>query len=348
MQPGPFPFEESTMIPARFWIPVLAALLLASSIHAVAQSSGQTVDLGGEIKIVRGSFPPHSIRVTLETRGLPVGAMYTDDEGKFLFRALVPNMYYVVINDPEYEPVRERIEIRELSGNSSLMQITLTPRESAKQQPRKDNTSGGSSFLVDKSEYEKHYPKNAVKEFDKGNKAAQSNSADEAIRHFKRAVELAPDFYAARNNLGLMLLGARNFSDAEQQFQEVVRLNPSDSQAYFNLGNTYLLTKRFYEAQAEILDGLKRQPESAFGEFLLGTVYSRTGNAAQAEQKLEHVLTIDPTMSRAHLELANLFLQQKNNPAAISELKAFLKASPADAFAPQVRVLLNRITSQTQ
>lgn len=334
------------MIPGRLWYLTLATLLMASSIRASAQAPAQTVDLAGEIKVARGSFPPHSIRVSLETRGITAGVVYADDEGKFLFRELLPNMYYVVINDPDYEPVRERIEIRELSGNSARMQIVLTPKESAKQQPRKDDTSGGSPFLVDKSEYEKHYPKDAVKEFEKGNKAAQRNSADEAVRHFKKAVDLAPNFYAARNNLGLMFLTTQNFPDAEKQFQEVVQLNPSDSQAYFNLGNTYLLTKHFSEAQAAIQEGLKRQPESAFGEFLLGSVYSRTGQGEQAEQTLQQALTINPNLSKAHLELVNVFLQRQNNAAAISELKAFLKASPEDSFAPRARQLLDRLERQ--
>jgi tetratricopeptide (TPR) repeat protein len=323
-----------------------AGLLLVTSIAAMGQATQQTVALGGEIKVVRGSFPPHRIQVTLETRGLPVGVTYADDEGKFLFRDLLPNMYYVIIKDPGFEPVRERIEIRELQGPVAMIQIILTPRESTKQQPRKDSTSGGSPFLVDKSEYEKHYPKGAVKEFDKGNKAAEKNSADEAIRHFNKAVDLAPDFYAARNNLGLMLLGTRNFQQAEQQFQEVLRLNPSDSQAYFNLGNTYLLARQFSDAQAAIQEGLKRQPDSAFGEFLLGSVYSRTGNQAEAERTLQHALTINPGLTKAHLELVNLYLREQKDGDAVAELKAFLKASPKDPFAPKVRELLNRLERQ--
>ena len=321
------------------------ALFLAASIPAIAQTE-ITVPLIGEIKVARGSFPAHRVQVTLETRGMPVGVMYADDEGKFLFRDLVPNMYYVVINDPDFEPVRERVEIRELSGTSAYIQVILVPKDSAKQRPVKDDTNGGGPFLVDKSEYEKHYPRDAVREFDKANKAARKSSTLEAILHFKKAVSLAPDFYAARNNLGLMQLAAQNFPDAQQQFQEVVRLNPSDSQAYFNLGNTYLLRQRFPEAQETIEEGLQRQPDSAFGQFLLATAYSRTGSRAKAEQLFQHVLTINPGMSKAHLELVNLYLQENKSSEAVAELKAFLKASPEDSFAPRARQLLDRLERQ--
>jgi Tfp pilus assembly protein PilF len=337
------------MIPVmrfRHQILVLIALLPVSFLPLLAQQSQQTVVLIGEIKIARGSFPPHRIEVTLETRGAPAGVTYADDEGKFLFASLWPNLYYVVIKDEDFEPVRERIEIRALGGNSTVMQIVLTPKASAKVPGATDKTIGGNPFLANMSEYMKHYPKDALKEFDKANKAARKGETDVAVQHFEKAVALAPNFYAARNNLGLTYLTAQKFPDAEQQFQEVVRLNPSDTQAYFNLGNTYLLTKRFPKAEQAIEEGLRRQPDSAFGQFLLGTVYSRIGNRAQAEQTLEHVLAIDPHMSKAHLELVNLYLQENKNGEAIAELKAFLKASPEDPFAAKAKQVLDRLVEQ--
>jgi tetratricopeptide (TPR) repeat protein len=332
------------MIPAvRFYAGLILTTLVIIADPLSWSQQQQTMTLVGEIKIARGSFPPHRIQVTLETRGATAQMSYADDEGKFLFAELWPNVYYVVINDPDFEPVRQAVEMRALSGNSTVVQVTLNPKDHGSQPGLKDHTSGGNPFLVSTSEYAKRYPKGALKEFDKANKAAQKGEADDAIRHFAQAVLLAPDFYAARNNLGLVYLGGQNFQNAEHQFQEVVRLNPSDSQAYFNLGNTYLLTKRFPQAAQAIQEGLHREPDSAFGQLLLGTVYSRTGNRTQSEQMLQHVLTIDQSMSKAHLELVNLYLQENKNSEAIAELKAFLKASPADPFAPKAREVLSRL-----
>jgi Tfp pilus assembly protein PilF len=346
-QPSPIPLKESAMIPkARFRYLVPFAILLSSSLLSLSQQNAQTVTLIGEIKIARGSFPPRRIEITLETRGAPAGVTYADNEGKFLFAGLWPNLYYVVIRDLDFEPVRQQVEIRALSGNSKVIQVTLIPKVSTRPASRKDETSGENQFIIDKAELEKHYPKKAVKEFEKGNKSAQKNEADAAIGHYKRAVSLAPDFYAARNNLGLMHLAKHSFPDAEQQFREAMRLNPTDSRAYFNLGNTCLLSRRLSEAQAAIQEGLQRRPDSTFGQFLLATVYSRTGNPAQAELIFQRVLTIDPGMSKAHLELVNLYLQQNKNSEAISELKAFLKVSPDDPFAPKAREVLSRLEQQ--
>jgi predicted Zn-dependent protease len=329
-------------------LPTALLLLCALSKFLPAQQN-QQYSLLGEIQISRGSFPPHRVEVILETRGARAGATYADDEGKFSFNQLVPNVYYVVINDPDFQPVRQSYEIRELSGANNFVQVTLIPKQKdvTRVSPN-DRTGGGNPFLVDTSEYKKHYAKNAVKEFDGGNKAAQEGNGDEAIRRFSKAIALEPGFYAARNNLGLTYLGKMDYAHAEEQFQDVLRLNPSDEQAYFNLGNVYLLSKHFPEAQQTLEKGLQRRPDSAFGKFLLGTVFSRVGDRARAERLLRESVEMDSNMSKARLELVNLYIQETRNAEAITELKAFLKSSPTDPFAPKARQVLGRLEAQTQ
>jgi len=303
----------------------------------------------GEIRISRGSFPPHRVEVILETRGTRAGATYADDEGKFSFNQLVPNVYHLAIDDPDFEPVRQSYEIRELSGANNFIQVTLIPKQKDVVGVRpNDRTGGRNPFLVDTSEYKKHYSKNAVKEFDRGNKAAQEGNADEALRRFNKAIALEPGFYAARNNLGLTYLGKMDYARAEEQFQDVLRLNPSDEQAYFNLGNVYLLSKHFPEAQQTLEKGLQRRPDSAFGKFLLGIVFSRVGDRAPAERLLRESIEMDSNMSKARLELVNLYIQETRNAEAIAELKAFLKSSPTDSFAPKAQQVLSRLEAQTQ
>ena len=303
----------------------------------------------GEIKIARGSFPSHRVQVNLETRGATAKITYADYEGKFLFAELWPNVYYVVITDPDFEPLRQSVELRALSGNSTVVQVTLTPKDrGSKAATEKDSTSGGNPFLVNTSEYAKHYPKEAIKEFEKANKSVQRRDTDSAVEHFRKAVSLAPDFYAARNNLGLTYLTKMDFPNAEKEFQEVLRINPSDGQGYFNLGNTYLLSKQFAVAERTIKEGLEKRPDSAFGQLLLGTVYGHTGDPVEAEKLLRQALVLDPTMTKAHLELVNLYLHERKADDAIAELRAFLKTSPSDPFAPKAREVLRKLEQQSE
>jgi len=318
-------------------------LLCVLSTILTAQQS-QRYGLTGELQVSRGSFPSHRIEVILETRGIRAGATYTDDEGKFSFSIPLPNVYYVVVNDPDFEPVRQSYEVRELSGFNNFIQITLLPKQHGSARP----AAGTNPFLVNAQEYSKHFGKDALKEFEKGNKARQKGESDDAIRHFGKAVAIAPAFYVARNSLGLMYLAKMDFRDAEEQFLEVLKINPSDDEAYFNLGNAYLLSGHFPEAEQAVRGGLEHRPGSAFGELLLGMIYSRSGDKQRAEQLLRQSLETDSTMSKARLELANLYIKENRPQDAISELKAFLKSSPRDPFAPKAQQVLTRLESKTQ
>jgi tetratricopeptide (TPR) repeat protein len=319
-------------------------LLVCVFCTILAAQQSQQYGLTGELQVSRGSFPPHRIEVILETRGTRAGATYTDNEGKFSFSIPLPNVYYVVVNDPDFEPVRQSYEIRELSGFNNFIQITLNPKQHDSARP----AAGTNPFLVNAQEYSKHFGKDAMKEFEKGNKARQQGETDDAIRHFDKAVAIAPTFYEARNSLGLMYLAKMDFPNAEKQFSEVLKINPSDDQAYFNLGNAYLLSGHFPEAEQAVKGGLERRPDSAFGELLLGMIYSRTGDKQRAEQLLRQSLETDSTMSKARLELVNLYLKENRRQDAITELKAFLKSSPTDPFAPKAQQVLTRLESKTQ
>ena len=321
-------------------------MLAVSVTAALPQQNQQTVVLIGEIKISQGSFPPHRIEVTLETRGAPAGVTYADDEGKFLFEGLWPNVYYVVIKDEDFEPVRERIEIRPLSGTSQVMQVILTAKDSANQQKSKDSSSGGNPFLVNTSEYTKRYPKDSLKEFDKANKAAQKHEAQDAIRHFEKAISLAPDFYAARNNLGLVYLSQMDFQNAQGQFQEVLRINPSDTQAYFNLGNTYLLTKRFPEAEQSVKRGCDGNPIQ-----LSDYSYSdRSIAAAEAERKPSRHCNmcwrLIPQCPRLIWSWPISTCNRRRTVRPFPSLM-FLKASPGDPFGPKAKEVLDRLERES-
>jgi predicted Zn-dependent protease len=108
-----------------------------------------------------------------------------------------------------------------------------------------------------------------------------------------------------------------------------------------------VLTQHYEEAQREIDEGLQRRPDSAFGKFLQGSVYAHTGRLEFAEKSLQSALQLDPKMSQAHLELVNLYVQQKRNSDAIAQLETYLKTFPDSSFAPKARDLLKRLQSET-
>ena len=203
--------------------------------------------------------------------------------------------------------------------------------------------SGSNPYLVDPADYNKRFPKKALKEYERGIDAERKGNHDDAIAHYQSALKIAPEYYPAHNNLGSIYLSKADFTSAEEQFQEAVRLDRNDAQAYFNLGNVFLLKGRYSESEAAVASGLQRQPDSAFGHFLQGSLYGRIGKLPEAEKSLRAALQLDSTMWQAHLQLVSLYLQQQRRQHAIDELQVFLKAFPSVSAAPKAKELLQKL-----
>ena len=323
---------------------LFAAVSLAfvlSGFSAAQQNS--YANIVGQVTVARLGFPPKAILVNLQSRGATINSVYTDNQGMFGFYALVGGMYYVIIQDPDYESANRQVDVDPTITQQNNIQIVLTPVEN--KQPEKGATAapGSNPNVIDLSQYTKRFPKKAAKEYRKGVEAESKRDFKSAGEHLQKAIHVAPDFYPARNELGRVYMLQANFSGSEEQFRQVIKLNQTDPEAYLNLGNVYLLTRHYEQALQSVQAGLQRNPQSALGKFLLGSVYQRMGKLRDAEQALEETLQIDPKMAKAHLELVNVYMAQKNQPQAIAQLKQFLKAAPNDPLAPKVKDVLKRL-----
>lgn len=324
---------------------LLCACLLPAlaTICAAQNESGSIV---GQVSVARAGLLNQRIKVTLETRGAIVSEAWTDNEGRYAFLQLTPNIYHVMVNDERYQPYRENVAVNPIFTRTNVLNLVLVPRSAAKPDAPQPQVAGGNPYVIDKS-YEKQFPKKVLKQFKAGVKEQEKGKLENAIKHFQEAIALAPDFYPAHNNLGSAYVAQAKFPEAQQAFQAVLRLNQGDTQAYFNLGNVYLLTSQFDEAKRVLEDGIRLQPQVSLGHFLLGTVLARSNQREAAERELRKAQELDPldpqVAPRTHLELVNLYLQQQKTVEAIAELKVFLTKFPEDAMAPRVRQVLARL-----
>jgi tetratricopeptide (TPR) repeat protein len=328
------------------WRASILAVLVALAGFSPASLQAQQEQLGkiiGTVRIAKAGAPSPPVLVTLEMRESPIGSVYTDDQGRFGFFNLVSNAYKVTIDDDAYNPESTATAVNPSSSPMNFVQITLTPRPTAKKDPLPGRVQGSNPYLIDPAEYNQKFPKRTLKEFDKGVEADHLGKTDEAIQHYEKALSYSPNFYPAHNNLGSAYLARQNFEAAQAQFEAVLKANQNDVEAYFNLANVMLLTERYPQAEHQIDEGLQRRPGSAFGRFLQGLLYSHTARPELAEKSLQSALQLDPKMSQAHLQLVNLYLQQKRTPEAIGELEAYLKAFPDSPYSPKARETLKRL-----
>ena len=306
---------------------------------------GQQIGVGsimGEMHLSRGDFPGR-IFVELQLRGATVASAYSDDQGKFGFPGLGSNPYHVVIHDERFYPVDQLVALDTSISAISMAQISLISRAVVKKELLSNREAGSNPHLIDPAEYRRHFPKNAIKEFDKGVEADKNQKRDEAIRHYQESIFLAPDFYPAHNNLGSAYLSKSDFKSAQAQFEEAVKLNQSDAEPRLNLANVLVMTKNYDDALKNVEEGLRRNPNSAFGQFVLGSIYERVRKLPEAEHTLREALKLDPGMSRVRLELVNVYLVQQKKVEASAELKAFLSDSPNDPLAPKAKEIFEQL-----
>jgi predicted Zn-dependent protease len=322
-----------------------ACFLFALSSFCAAQQNTYA-NIIGQVSVARLGFPPKAIMVNLQFRGATINSVYTDNQGMFGFRSLTGGLYSVVIQDPDYQPASQEVNVDPTVTQQTYVQIVLNPAPEKQTEKGTVAVPGSNPNVVDLSQYTKKYPKKVIKEYGKALEASKRGKTDETVKRLQKTIAMAPDFYPAHNELGRVYLAQGNFAAAQEQFQQVIQFSQTDPEAYLNLGNVYLLTHQYEKALQSVQKGVERNPGSALGEFLLGSVYARLGKLKEAEQALQEALKLDPRMAKAHLELVNVYLAEKNQSQAIAQLKQFLKAAPNDPLSPKVKQVLDRLEKE--
>jgi tetratricopeptide (TPR) repeat protein len=120
--------------------------------------------------------------------------------------------------------------------------------------------------------------RNYLAHFRVGADAWDAGRADEAIAHYARAVELAPDYPAAHNNYGGVLLGVGRVDEAIVELTVAVRGQPDVGESYINLAGALLKKGRVDDAIPYLREGVRLRPDLPEMRRLLDQlVQSRAG-----------------------------------------------------------------------
>jgi len=129
---------------------------------------------------------------------------------------------------------------------------------------------------------------------------------DLVIRHFRRTIELDPDYYGAYNNLGRHLLGQGRLAEAEQLYSEAIRRFPTDRLGRNNLAVVYANTDRLDAAIVLLKENARLHPDDRMTRVNLGYFLMQRGERAAAAEQFNEALRIDPgaELARRGLEQA--------------------------------------------
>ena len=124
-------------------------------------------------------------------------------------------------------------------------------------------------MLITVSSYAVATPRAEIR---RGNRAAEQGNGDEALLHYKQALEQKGDTSIITYDLGNLMYQGGEYESAEKSF--IGALDSDDSPAeqaatLYNLGNTYFQKQEFNKAVQAYVEALKRTPADDAAKYNL-------------------------------------------------------------------------------
>ncbi|MHC5006213.1 MAG: tetratricopeptide repeat protein [Planctomycetota bacterium] len=172
-------------------------------------------------------------------------------------------------------------------------------------------------------------PEAWVAHYNLGSVLSQQGRSDEAIRHYRKAAHIKPDYPLVHNNLGIELRVQGRHDEAIRSFAEALRLAPGFTKAHVNLGSTLLDLDRHEQANTCFRRALRIDPDFAGAHFNLGVALHAQGRTDLAIAHLGHALQLDPGFTGAHVKLGEVLRVEGAVDEAIAHFERALDLSPA-------------------
>ncbi|KPK24820.1 MAG: hypothetical protein AMJ61_13290 [Desulfobacterales bacterium SG8_35_2] len=157
-----------------------------------------------------------------------------------------------------------------------------------------------------------------------GNILKDQGKLDEAVKSYRRALSLKPDYAEAHYNLGNALRDQGKLNEAVNSYRQVLILKPDYAEACINLGNVFKDQGRLDEAVTSYRRALSLKPDYAEAHYNLGTVLKDQGKLEGAVASYRRALSLKPDYAEAHNNLGNALKDQGKLEEAIASYRQAL------------------------
>jgi tetratricopeptide (TPR) repeat protein len=166
-----------------------------------------------------------------------------------------------------------------------------------------------------------------------GNVLFERGRVDEAMAHFKSAVEIAPGYAKAWYNLAGALNEKGHVDEAISHFQRALEIQPEYSMAHYQLGEILRQRGQLDEAITHFQRAVEIHPEYADAQNALGVALLRKGQVDEAITHLQEALELRPDRAEDHNNLAGVLWQRGRVAEAITHYQKALALRPDYALA---------------
>jgi tetratricopeptide (TPR) repeat protein len=144
----------------------------------------------------------------------------------------------------------------------------------------------------------------------------------------KKLIKKFPDYVAMYNALGLCLQLQKKFSEAIKYYKIAIQMNPNFSIAINNLGNTYHAMGDLKNAQSSFEKAIERNPKLTFAICNLGNVKKDLNNFDEAIKYYKLALSIDDKLHIVHHNLGMAYQALGKFDESKKHFETTLKINP--------------------
>jgi protein O-mannosyl-transferase len=172
---------------------------------------------------------------------------------------------------------------------------------------------------------------------------------EDAIVHFRKALEIKPDYVDAHFNLAAVLATRGQIDDAIDHYQKALKIKPDHADAHINLGAALAGGGQVDEAIAHYRSALKIKPDSARAHNNLGVSLAGRGDIEEAIVHYSRALEIMPDLMGAHYNLANALAALGKIDEALPHYQKELDSASARndrALADNIRAKMRQVPKE--
>jgi tetratricopeptide (TPR) repeat protein len=292
--------------------------ILATLMLAAAGFAGEPLyDLYGQVR------PTGPASISLFGAVTPFDASASSIDGRFRFRKLLPGTYTVAVFSPGRGEARRTVEVGPSTAGSRRrvsIELNFAPGDFTLAEAARRHVISARDLAI---------PDRAQRDYDEARKALSRRDTASAVSHLERAVETAPQFSAAWNELGTIAYQTQNFARAEECFVQALDQDPRAYEPLVNLGGVEVTLHKTERALDYNIQAVLAHPNDALANSQLGMAYFQAGNNELALKYLETARHLDPAhFSHPQLLMAEIHLRRNERTAAAADLEDFLKFHP--------------------
>jgi len=145
-----------------------------------------------------------------------------------------------------------------------------------------------------------------------------------AVKEYKKAIALYPEYAEAYNNLGLIHSRLDGPQSARSAYLKAIEIVPNYVDAHFNLGRLYDSLDQYDKAIEEYRNAVKLNPADAIAHNNLAVALLNKGDNEKARNSYSAALKLKPDLKEAHLGLGLIYDSEGKLDMAVRHYQKFI------------------------